>query len=66
MKLTVMKEVGAKWLISMYGNIWSRPEICKNGFVKAGIGEAISIPDNVAPVVHNGGDDEADPFTALD
>lgn len=37
MKLTVMKEVGAKWLVSMHDYFQGHPEICKNGFVKAGI-----------------------------
>ena len=66
MKLTVLKEVGAKWLVSMYDYIQSRPEICKNGFVKAGIVEVISSPDNIAPVPQNSGDDKADPFSNLD
>ena len=37
MKLTVMKKVGAKWLVSMYDYFQGHPEICKNWFVKAGI-----------------------------
>ena len=37
MKLTVMKEDGAKWLVSMHDYFQGHPEICKNGFVKAGI-----------------------------
>ena len=49
MRLTVMKEIGARWLVSMYDYFQSRPEICRNGFVKAGIVDAISNPDNIAP-----------------
>ena len=40
----VMKEVGAKWLVSMHDYFQGHPKICKNGFVKAGIAEAISNP----------------------
>ena len=48
MKLTVMKEVGAKWLVSMHDYFQGHPEICKNGFVKAGITEALSNPENIS------------------
>ena len=49
MKLTVMKEVGAKWLDSMFDYFWNHPRICKNGFVKAGIAKAIVNPENISP-----------------
>ena len=42
MKLTIMKEVGAQWLVSMYDYLRGNHEICKNGFLKAGIAQAIS------------------------
>ena len=49
MRLTVMKEIGARLLVSTYDYFQSRSEICRNGFVKAGIVDAISNPDNIAP-----------------
>ena len=64
MKLTVMKEVGAKWLVSMYDYFQDHPEICKNRFVKAGIAEAIANPENISPTPLT--DDVADPFSDLD
>ena len=63
MKLTVVKEVGARWLVSMYDYLQGHPETCKNGFVKAGIAEAISNPEKIAPKPT---DDEADPFADSD
>ena len=31
MKLTIMKDVGASWLVSMYDYIRNNPQICING-----------------------------------
>ena len=64
MQLTVMKEVGANWLVSMYDYLRGKPEICKNGFVKVGIPLAISNPETVALIPPS--DDEEDPFADLD
>ena len=60
-----MKEIGARWLVSMYDYFQSRPEICRNGFVKAGIVDAISNPDNIAPASHDNCNND-DPFSDLD
>ena len=63
MKLPVMKEIGAKWLVFMYDYLQDHPEICKNGFVKAGIPQAISTPENIALILPR---DDEDPFEDLD
>ena len=48
LKLTIMKEIGARWLVSMYEYIQNKPEICRNGFRKTGIAEAMSSPESIA------------------
>ena len=64
MTLTVMKEVGAKWQVSMYDYFQGHPEICRNGFVRAGIQSAIANPDNISLVTAR--EESADPFSDLD
>ena len=49
---------------SMYDYFQGYPEICRNGFVKAGIAEAISNPEKIFPTAPT--DDVADPFSDLD
>ena len=44
--MSVIKEVGAHWLVSLYDYFLSNPDIIKNGFVQAGIAEAITNPEN--------------------
>ena len=48
MKLAVMKEIRTKGLVSMYDYFQGHPEICKNGFVKAGIAEVIYNPEKIS------------------
>ena len=47
-KMTVIKEVGARWLVSLYDYLLNNPDICSNGFAKAGITLAIANPDNIS------------------
>ena len=63
-KLTVMKEIGAKWLVSMFDYFQGHPEICRNGFVKAGIAEGISNSEKIAPVPPT--NDSSNPFSDSD
>ena len=37
LRLSVMKPIGAKWLVELYDYMKSKPEIVKNGFKEAGI-----------------------------
>ena len=48
----------------MYHYFQGHPEICKNGFAKAGIAEAISNPEKIAPIPPTG--DASDPSSDLD
>ena len=48
MRLTVTKEVGANWIVSMYDYFQDKPEICRNGFRKAGLTEVIANPESIA------------------
>ena len=49
----------------MYDYFQSRPEICRNGFVKAGIVDAISNPDNIDLASRDDCNND-DPFSDLD
>ena len=40
-RMTVIKELSCKWIMSAYDHVHSSPEIVKNGFKKAGIVSAI-------------------------
>ena len=46
--MTVIKEVGARWLLSQYDYLLNNPDICSKGFAKAGITVAIANPDNIS------------------
>lgn len=48
LRLTVMKEIGARWIVSMYDYFQDKPEICRNGFRKAGITGVIANPESIA------------------
>ncbi len=37
LKLSIVKPLGAKWMVSMYDYFLSKPEIIRNGFIGAGI-----------------------------
>ena len=39
--MPVLKELGAKWLVEMYGYICSNPQFTVKGFLKSGIPDAI-------------------------
>ena len=64
MKLTVMKEIGTKWLVSMNAYSYGPPKTCRSGFVRAGIQGAIANPDNNSLVTAR--EESADPFSDLD
>ena len=76
LRMSVMKELGARWIVSACDHIRSHPEIITNGFKKAGIVEAIASPDNISSSNCNGdptsGDmadqdsSDGDPFEDLD
>jgi len=46
-KMTIIKEVGARWMVFLYDYFLNNPDICKNGFVKARSTEAITDPDSI-------------------
>lgn len=46
LRTSVIKEVGARWLVSLYDYFLSNLDKIKNGFVQAGITEAITNPNN--------------------
>ena len=60
LKMSVIKEVGARWLVSLYDYFLSNPSIVRNGFVQAGIAEAISNPEKINEITQG-----SDPFTEL-
>ena len=47
-KMTVIMEVEARWLVSLYDYLLNIPDICSNGFAKAVITLAIANPDNIS------------------
>ena len=47
LKLSMMKEVEAIWIVSAYDYIKSNKNIIQNGFKKAGISDAIENPPQV-------------------
>ena len=68
LRMTTMKELGARWLVSACDHIRSHPDIVTNGFKKAGIAEAIADPNSISttdPTSQNI-DSEEDPFEDCD
>ena len=61
LKMSVIKEVGARWLVSLYDYFLSNPSIVRNGFVQAGIAEAISNLEKINESTQGSGD----PFSDL-
>ena len=61
--MSVIKELGCKWLVSGYDHIRSHPDLISNGFRKAGITSALEngLPDNETVE-----DLEDDPFVRSD
>ena len=45
LRLSVMKPLGAKWLIELYDYIKSKPDTIKNGFKEAGILDCVKVLD---------------------
>ena len=64
MRLSVLKELQAKWMVSAYDYLRANPQIGMNGFKEAGIVAAIEDPSVIA-VVRGLGSDE-DPFADLE
>ena len=56
--MSIVKEVGARWLVSLYDYFMSNFSIIKNGFIQAGITEAISNPEMISEITQ-------DPFSGL-
>ena len=42
LKLSIMKPIGAKWMIQLFDYFKTKPEIIKNGFKEAGIMQILS------------------------
>ena len=61
MRLSVMKELSAKWLEGLYDHLRASNKIIVNGFKEAGIKEAIENPPTCVP-----GDSDDDPFAECD
>ena len=57
MKLSVMKSLSTRWIISAYDYLRTRGGSVRGGFVEAGICEALDKPEN---------DTEDDPFAEID
>jgi len=38
-------------MVSLYDYLLSNPDICKNGFIKAGIAEAITDPESISSLM---------------
>ena len=59
MRLSVVKELQAKWMVSAYDYLHANPQIGINGFKEAGIVAAIEDPDSIAVSA------DEDPFSDL-
>ena len=57
MKLTVMKPLSARWIISAYDYLKNEAGIVRGGFVEAGICEAVGEAES---------DCDSDPFADID
>lgn len=60
LKISIVKEVGAHWLVSLYDYFLSNPSTIKSGFIQAGITEAISNPEMINEITY-----DSDPFSEL-
>ena len=60
MRLSILKELQAKWIVATYDHLRSHPEIGVNGFKAAGIVKAIEEPESTLE------EGEEDPFVGLD
>ena len=64
MRLSILKEMQAKWIVSAFDYLISHPEIGINGFKAAGIVKAIEEPESL--VLGNDREEDEDPFADLD
>ena len=68
MRMSVVKELSSRWILSAYDYIRCSPDIIRNGFQKAGITSAIEdgieAPCTVAPITSQESDN--DPFASDD
>ena len=64
MRLSILKEMQAKWIVSAFDYLRSHPEIGINGFKAAGIVKAIEEPESL--VQGNDREEDEDPFADLD
>ena len=67
LRMSVMKELSGRWIVSACDHICSHPEIItNNSFKKAGIVEAIADPDTIPTSTHGdlpvADDSDEDPF----
>ena len=62
MRMSVVKELSSKWIVSAYDYIRSSPEIIRNGFKKAGITSAIEDGIEAAEIAVTPQDSDNDPF----
>ena len=62
MRIAVMRELGAQWLVGFYDHVRSHPELVINGFKEAGILNAIEKGDVPVPSI----DMPEDPFLDMD
>ena len=68
MRMSVVKELSSRWILSAYDYIHCSPDIIRNGFQKAGITSAIEdgieAPCPLAPITSQESDN--DPFASDD
>ena len=64
MRLSILKEMQAKWIVSAFDYLRSHPEIGINGFKTAGIVKAIEEPESL--VLSNDKEEDEDPFADSD
>lgn len=50
--MSFVKEVGARWSVSLY-HFLGNPSMVKNGFVQAGISEAITNPTKISEITED-------------
>ena len=65
-RLSVMKPLSARWIISAYDYIRSEPGIVCGGFVDAGIIETIEKAESEGESQHLDDSDDDDPFKEVD
>ena len=46
LKLSIMKPIGAKWMMELFDHFKARPQIIENGFKGAGITQILASPMN--------------------